>query len=91
MGLWWIDSVLLKAYFWDMAGRASTTSMKKTSAEGQAMNEAFKRATKRAMTEAFKVRKTIMIQKDGWLVMVNKAGKVVKRVKKLPALELPAA
>lgn len=55
------------------------------------MNEAFKKATKRARTEAFKVRKTIMIQKDGWLVMVNKAGRVVKRVKKLPEPELPSA
>ncbi len=54
------------------------------------MNEAFKKATKRAMVEAFKVRKTIMIQKEGWLVMVNKAGKVVKRVKKLPELQLPS-
>ncbi len=55
------------------------------------MNLAFKKATKRAMEEAFKVRKTIMIEKDGWLVMVNKAGKVVKRVKKLPKHVLPAA
>lgn len=55
------------------------------------MNEAFRQATKRARVEAFKVRKTIMIEKDGWLVMVDKTGKVVKRVKELPKRILPAA
>jgi len=75
-----------------MAVKKPTTRIrKKPSAEGEAMNKAFKKATKRAMEEAFKVRKTIMIEKDGWLVMVNKTGKVVKRVKQLPKRVLPAA
>lgn len=52
------------------------------------MNKIFQQATRKAMREAFKVRKTIMIEKDGWLVMVNKAGRVVRRVKKLPEFPL---
>ena len=55
------------------------------------MNVAFKKATKKAARQAFAVRKTIMIEKNGWLVMVNKAGKVVKRVKELERLVLPNA
>ena len=75
-----------------MATKTSTTRKRnKPSAEGQAMNEAFRQATKRAREEAFKVRKTIMIEQDGWLVMVDKTGKVVKRVKEMPKRILPAA
>lgn len=55
------------------------------------MNVAFKKATKKAARQAFAVRKTIMIEKDGWLVMVNKEGQVVKRVKRLERLVVPAA
>ena len=67
-----------------MASKKPTVRKKsEPSAEGKAMDRAFKRATKKAVGEAFKVRKTIMVQRDGWLVMVNKAGKVVRRVKQL--------
>ena len=55
------------------------------SKEGLLMDKVFKKATKRAREEAFKVRRTIMIEKDGWLVMVNKSGRVTRRVKKLAA------
>ncbi|MBK9416337.1 MAG: hypothetical protein IPN62_03375 [Flavobacteriales bacterium] len=44
---------------------------------------------KKAERLAFTVRKTIMVEKDGWLVMVNKEGKVKKKVKKLEPLVLP--
>jgi hypothetical protein len=63
---------------------------KKPSSEGAAMDKAFKRATKRAAANAFKVRKTIMVERDGWLVMVNKAGRIVRRVKQLSKPELRA-
>jgi peroxiredoxin len=62
---------------------------KKPSAEGEAMAKAFKTAMKKAERLAFTVRKTIMVEKDGWLVMVNKEGKVMKKVKKLEPLVLP--
>jgi len=62
---------------------------RKPSAEGEAMAKAFKTAMKRAERLAFSVRKTIMVEKDGWLVMVNKEGKVIERVKKLESLILP--
>lgn len=55
------------------------------------MDRAFKLATKKALKEAFKVRRTIMIERDGWLVMVNKAGKVVRRVKRLSKPEVAGA
>ena len=58
----------------------------KPTREGEAMNAAFKKATARARLGAFEVRKTIMIEKDGWLVMVNKAGRVVRRVKRIEPL-----
>ncbi len=54
------------------------------------MNAAFKKATRKAAKRAFSVRRSIMIEKGGWLVMVNKDGKVVKRVKKLETLVIPA-
>ncbi|MBL7947347.1 MAG: hypothetical protein JNN32_14895 [Flavobacteriales bacterium] len=63
----------------------------KPSAEGIAIAKAFKKATRRAVVQAFSVRKTIMVEKDGWLVMVNKEGKVVKKVKKLEPLVLAEA
>lgn len=63
--------------------KRSTNVRKKTrpSAEGLALSEAFMKATKRAKEQAFKVRTTIMVEKDGWLVMVNKAGRVIRKVK----------
>ncbi|MBK9513415.1 MAG: hypothetical protein IPO05_07235 [Flavobacteriales bacterium] len=64
---------------------------KKLSAEGEAMDKAFKTAMKRAERQAFTIRKTIMIERNGWLVMVNKEGKVVKKVKKLEPLIIPSA
>lgn len=63
----------------------------KPSDEGKAMDAAFKKATRRALAEAFKVRKTVMVERDGWLVMVDKEGKVRRRVKQLPKLVIPAA
>lgn len=62
----------------------------KLSAEGEAMNVVFKKATRKAAKNAFSKRKSIMIEKDGWLVMVNKDGKVVKKVKKLEKLTIPS-
>ena len=73
-----------------MAERDHNIKEKEFSAEGKAMNAAFKKAAKKARRAAFTVRKTIMMEKNGWLVMVNKDGKVVKRVKKLDKLVIPA-
>lgn len=56
---------------------------KRPTKEAAAMDKAFKQATKRAVEEAFKVSKTIMVERDGWLVMINKAGRVVRRVKEV--------
>lgn len=64
---------------------------RKPTAEGKAMDATFKKATERAQKKAFQVRKTILMEKDGWLVMVDKNGKVRKRVKRLPKLVIPAA
>jgi hypothetical protein len=54
------------------------------------MAKAFKAAARTARKKAFTVRKSIMVQKNGWLVMVNAQGKVLKRVKQLEAVKLPA-
>ncbi|MBX2978665.1 MAG: hypothetical protein KF905_05160 [Flavobacteriales bacterium] len=70
--------------------KTTIITRKKPSAEGEAMAKAFKTAMKRAERQAFSVRKTIMVERDGWLVMVNKDGKVMKKVKKLDELILPA-
>lgn len=70
-----------------MAKRTTFTRRKpRPSAEGLVMSEAFTEATKRAKAKAFKVRTTIMVEKDGWLVMVNKAGRVVRKVKPVNAV-----
>lgn len=60
------------------------------SPEGKAMNSAFKKATKKASKEAFSIRSTILVEKDGWLVRINKAGKVVKKIKQLEKVAVPA-
>jgi hypothetical protein len=73
-----------------MRKKKAIITRKKHSAEGEAMAKAFKTAMKRAERLAFTVRETIMVEKDGWLVMVNKEGKVVKKVKKLEPLVLPS-
>jgi hypothetical protein len=52
------------------------TISRKLSAEGEAMNMAFKKATKRATSEAFTVRKTILVERGGWLVRVRQDGRV---------------
>ncbi len=79
-------------YLWNMASKKTAVRKgAKPSAEGKAMDRAFKLATKKALKEAFKVRRTIMIERDGWLVMVNKAGKVVRRVKRLSKPEVAGA
>lgn len=62
---------------------------RKPTAEGQAMDAAFKKAAKQAKAKAFTVRKTIMVERDGWLVMVNKAGRVIKRIQRLEPVKLP--
>jgi hypothetical protein len=66
-----------------------TLKKRMPSAEAKAMDKAFKLAAKRASKSAFAVRKTIMVEKDGWLVMVNKDGRVTRRVKKLEPVQLP--
>lgn len=47
------------------------------------MDRLFKKATARAQKSAFSVRGAIMIQKDGWLAMVDKNGNVVQWVMEL--------
>ena len=73
-----------------MAAKAQITQRKRPTTEGVAMAKAFKSAAKAAKRKAFTVRKSIMVQRDGWLVMVNAQGKVVKRVKQLNAVTLPS-
>jgi hypothetical protein len=59
------------------------------SAEGKAMNEAFKTATKRASKQAFARHKTILVEQDGWLVRMRKDGRIWRRVKPLQPVLLP--
>lgn len=66
------------------------TVVKEFSPEGKVMNAAFKRAARKAVREAFALRKTILVEKDGWLVMINKEGKVVKKIRQLEAVCMPA-
>ena len=72
-----------------MASSKEIGKDKTPSKEGKAMDAAFQKATRRALAEAFKVRKTVMVERDGWLVMVDKDGKVKRRVKRLPKLIIP--
>jgi|GEM_PF-1652046 len=64
--------------------------LKEFTAEGKAMNAAFKKATKKARKDAFAVRQTLMVEKNGWLVLIDRTGKVVKRVKQLEQVRVPA-
>ena len=42
-----------------------------------------------AAAESFEVVDTVLVARDGWLVRVDREGKVIKRVKRLPALKRP--
>ncbi|WKZ64876.1 MAG: hypothetical protein QY325_08855 [Flavobacteriales bacterium] len=68
---------------------SKVTFSKKLSSEGKAMNKAFKTATRRAAEQAFAKRKTILVERDGWLVRVRADGRVWRRVKKLAPVHLP--
>lgn len=66
------------------------TERGKPTAEGTATQTAAQAATRSARNKAFTVRKTILAEKDGWLVLIRKDGTIYRRVKKLTALVLPA-
>jgi hypothetical protein len=48
------------------------------------VREAAEEATGRANARAFSHVKTLLVAKDGWLVRVDKGGRVVERVRELP-------
>lgn len=58
------------------------------SAEGVLLNEVFRSATAKAAAAAFKVRKTILVERDGWLVRVYKDGRIWRRVKRLEPVRM---
>ena len=73
--------------FGNMAKKANiVTRVEKLSKEGEAMDEAFRKATKKASKKAFSLRKTVLTEKAGWLVYINSKGVVIRKVRKL---ELP--
>lgn len=65
------------------------TISRELSTEGKVMNKAFKTATARASKEAYLVRKTVLVERDGWLVRVRQDGTVWRKVKRIPPLRLP--
>lgn len=71
--------------------KTKRTERKKPSAEGELMAGAFYVAVRKARAKAFTLRTTLLVERDGWLVRVNKTGKVVRRVKKLEQVKVPAA
>lgn len=70
--------------------KVKVVKREKPTAEGTAIQRAATAATRSARAKAFTVRKTILAEKDGWLVLVRKDGTVFRRVKKLVPLVLPA-
>lgn len=71
-------------YLWNMTTKAPRISKRKgPTKEGAAMDKAFKQATAKAREEAFKVRKTILTERDGWLVLIKKDGTIWRRVKQV--------
>ncbi len=75
-----------------MATKSSTARPRKKAVKAPLTSKALRRAsvaaTKAASKAAFAVVDTLLVVQDGWLVRVDKNGKVTKRVKKI---ELPAA
>lgn len=47
------------------------------------MSRNFKEATDAARKAAFKNRKTVLTERDGWLVRIKKDGSVWRRVKRV--------
>lgn len=77
-------------YLWCMA-RVKVKTRRRLTAEGEATQKAATAATREARSRAFRVRKTVLTELDGWLVLVRKDGSVYRRVKKLEPLVLPRA
>jgi hypothetical protein len=71
------------------ATKKPSRNRKQASKEAEALGRAFGKATKAARIRAFKVSNTVLVERDGWLVRVNKSGKVLKRVKQLAPVILP--
>ncbi|MCO6483030.1 MAG: hypothetical protein J5I62_09570 [Flavobacteriales bacterium] len=73
------------------AKRASKRSPRKNSKAPlttKALRRAAEVATKAASKSAFEVVDTLLVVRDGWLVKVDKTGKVTKKVRRI---QLPAA
>ncbi len=71
-------------YLWNMTTKAPKISRSKLpSKEAQAMSRNFKEATDAARKAAFKNRKTVLTERDGWLVRIKKDGSVWRRVKRV--------
>ncbi len=75
-----------------MASKNSSTretrKVTKAPLTSKAVRRASLAATKAASRSAFKEVDELLVVKEGWLVKVDKTGKVTKRVKKI---QLPAA
>lgn len=63
--------------------REQITQKRVISKEGQVMDKALKTAAKRAVKQAFSLRETILVEKDGWLVYVNAKGEVKRKVRRV--------
>ena len=71
----------LEAYLRNMAKDQAPHIKSRIRKEGEAMNMALKKAARKATKEAFARRKTLLVERDGWLVCVNAEGRVTKRVR----------
>jgi hypothetical protein len=67
--------------------KAKTTSKKvrpKAALTAKVLKRASKAATTAASKRAFSKVDQLLVVKDGWLVEVDKSGKVLKRVRRIP-------
>ncbi|MCB0774474.1 MAG: hypothetical protein KJZ58_06230 [Flavobacteriales bacterium] len=75
-------------YFMPIRNNGSKKKMTKAPLTSKALREASVAATEAASKAAFEVVDTLLVVRDGWLVKVDKDGKVRRKVKRI---QLPAA
>lgn len=71
-----------------MASKSTTTKPRRKTAKAPLTSKTLRRAsenaTKAASRSAFDIVDTLLVVQDGWLVKVDKTGKVKKKVKRIP-------
>ncbi len=72
-----------------MPVKQSITVKRGLSEEGRAMDAALKKAARKAVKEAFRLRDAILVERDGWLMYVDAKGVMRRKVRRIKPVQSP--